>query len=126
MRPIPHPDSEKITRGVRRALPLVSFWSGTIYRSTTERYANSQDLISGAGAKITGARWNPPGQFPAIYGSLTPEIAMAETLEHARYYGVRPWTLMRRVFCAVELDLSRVLNLTAGEVRRRLVVSLSR
>ncbi len=33
---------------------------------------------------------------------------------------------MRRVFCAVELDLSRVLDLTAGEVRRRLVVSQSR
>ncbi len=122
----PHPDSEKITRGVGRALHLVSFWTGTIYRSTTERYASSEDLVSGAGAKITGARWNPPGLFPAIYGSLTPEIAMAETLEHARYYGVRPWTLMRRVFCAVEVELFRVLDLTAGEARRRLVVSQAR
>lgn len=107
-------------------LPMASSWSGIIYRSTTEKYARSEDLISGAGAMKTAGRWNPPGQFRAVYGSLGPEVAMAEVLAQARYYGLEPWRLMRRIFCAIEVELSQVLDLTRGDIRRRLMVSVAR
>lgn len=122
----PHPDFALLSRGMARTLPLTEPWQGIVYRSTSERYANAHDLISGEGAMKAGGRFNPPGAFLAVYGCLSLETAMEETLSQARYYGFEPWTLLRRVFCAVEVDLQRVLDLTRGLVRQRLRVSRQR
>jgi RES domain-containing protein len=42
----------------------------------------SHQVWSGEGARIYGARWNPPG-VPAIYAGTSYAIAMLETLVHA-------------------------------------------
>lgn len=101
-------------------------WSGVVYRSTSPRYATSQNLVTGGGALRHGGRWNPPGAFAAVYGSLTPETAMAEALEHYRYYGLEPWRMGRRVFCPLQVDASSVLDLTEGRLRQRIRVSIGR
>lgn len=61
-----------------------------------------------------------------IYGSLTPETAMAETLAHNRYYGIPLQDAMPRTFVAVAVKLQSVLDLRDGAVRQRLQVSLNR
>jgi hypothetical protein len=48
-----------------------------VYRSSSPPYANRQDLLTGVGSRIAGARWNPPGSFPTVYTSR------AETDSHA-------------------------------------------
>lgn len=61
-----------------------------------------------------------------IYGSLTPETAMAETLAHNRYYAIPLQDAMPRTFVAIAINLQSVLDLRDGAVRQRLQVSLDR
>lgn len=96
-----------------------------IYRSASPRYATSRQLVTGDGAKRFGGRWNPAG-VAAVYGSLTPQIALEETLAHARYYGLPINTSMPRIFVAIRIELSQVLDLTLGNYRRTLRISEKR
>ncbi len=98
---------------------------GTIYRSTSPRYATSSDLVSGAGSRLHGGRWNPIG-VAAVYGSFTPETALAETLAHCRYYGLPVHAAMPRTFVAIEFSLAKVLDLKLGRNRQILGVSQRR
>jgi RES domain-containing protein len=59
----------------------------------------------------------------AVYGSFTPETAMAETLAYSRYFGLPPQAAMPRTFVAVSVRLACVFDLTIGEHRRLLRVS---
>ena len=106
---------------LRRATAL----KGTIYRSTSPRYATSSDLVSGAGSRLHGGRWNPVG-VAAVYGSFSPETALAETLAHCRYYGLPVHAAMPRTFVAVEFVLGKVLDLTQGRNRQMLGISQQR
>lgn len=92
------------------------------YRSATPKYARESDILSGEGSRLNGGRWNPIG-LAAVYASLSPETAMAETLAYYRYYGLPLPQAMPRLFVAVSFHLSAVLDLTDGEVRRRLKIS---
>jgi RES domain-containing protein len=106
-----HPSFELLLRGAQRCLSLAAPWTGTLYRSTGLKYGNGRDLLSGQGSKRYGGRWNSPGSFPTVYGSLSPETAMAECLVHHRYFGIPLTRAMPRIFVAVEADLHRVLDL---------------
>ena len=105
---------------------MTKAWSGVAYRSTSLRYANSGDLLSGLGSQLNGGRWNPIGCCEAIYASTMPDTAMDETLAHHRYYGLPIYTALPRVFCAINVRLTRVLPLIDGQVRRFLRVSYDR
>lgn len=106
-------------------LPLTEEFHGTVYRSTTPKYANEADLLTGAGSKRFGGRWNPIG-IAVVYNSLTPETAMAETLAQQRYYGIPIEDCMPRTFVATSVKLAAVLDLRIGRVRQRLQVSQDR
>ncbi|MEX2286844.1 MAG: RES family NAD+ phosphorylase [Planctomycetaceae bacterium] len=94
----------------------------TAYRSTSPKYANEQDLVTGEGSRQYGGRWNPPG-IAAIYSSLTPETAMAEAIAHARYYGFPVQSIMPRTFVAISFKLQRVLDISDAKLRRKLGIS---
>jgi RES domain-containing protein len=123
---LPHPDFERLRRGVGRCLTFERPWSGTVFRSVTPRYATSADLLSGQGARKHGDRWNPPGSFAVVYTSLTPETALAETLAQFRHYGIPEAQAMPRVFVAISVSLARMLDLTDGKTRHALGVSRDR
>jgi RES domain-containing protein len=99
--------------------------AGTIYRSAAPKYANSTDLLSGEGSRRNGARWNPVG-VAAIYGSLTPQTALEESLAHANYYRLPVHAAMPRTFVAIEFSLELVLDLTEGRNRQALAISETR
>ena len=100
-------------------------FSGTLFRSTAPKYANSSDFLTGEGSRHVGGRWNPMG-IATFYGSMSPEAAMAETLAHIRYYGLPPQSSMPRTFVAVEVEFCAVLDLTDGKIRQSLGVSVDR
>ena len=98
---------------------------GILYRSADPKYADGKDLLSGQGARVHGARWNPIG-IAAVYGAATPELAMAETLAMNRYYGLPIHQALPRIFVAIDVQVSSIIDLTDGATRQRLKISESR
>ena len=108
-----------------RSLPAAGAFTGTVYRSSTPKYATETDLLTGEGSRRSGGRWNPIG-LAVVYVSLTPETALAETLAHNRYYSIPVQDAMPRTFVAISAKLQAVLDLRVGTTRQRLQVSLER
>lgn len=120
-----HPWSGRLLRACAEAARFAAKFEGVIYRAVSPRYAASRDAISGLGAKKYGGRWNPPGEFAAVYGALDPETAMAEALAVQRHYGLPVHGAFPRVFLAVECRLERVVDVTDAKVERALGVNLA-
>jgi RES domain-containing protein len=121
-----HLDSDRLARALKRALPRAAAWTGELYRSASPRYANKDDLLTGSGSKVVGARWNPPNHFRTVYCSLEVETALDEVLAHYRHYKLPLATAMPRVIVALEGRLQQVLDLRDGSTRRLLGVSARR
>jgi RES domain-containing protein len=82
--------------------------------------------LTGLGSKVAGARWNPPGGFPAVYASLDPHTALDEVLAHFRHFGFPIELAMPRLTASVRVRLGRLLDLTHGPTRSPLRVSARR
>lgn len=119
---LPHGDFERLVQRARSLRASSKGWEGIIYRSVSPTFSGNSEITSGVGSAIHGGRWNPVG-VKAVYGSFTPEGAMAEVLKQARYYGLSPARMMPRLFVAVEVKVSLVLDLREGAVRRSLRIS---
>lgn len=118
-----HPRSAELRAAMQNCLKLAAPWSGTIYRFTTVRYANRSDLLSGRGSRASGGRWNPPGQFDCVYGSLEPGTATAESLGMSSAFGIPPAKMRPRMFVAIDLQLQVALDVRDKQVSAFLSVS---
>jgi RES domain-containing protein len=121
-----HRDTDALRRRLRNCLDRATSWEGTVYRATMMEFANRHDLLTGVGSRRFGGRWNPPGRFPAVYGCMEPEAAMAEPLANYRDYGIPASQAMPLVFVAVMVKATAVLDLTSADVMRRVGVSRRR
>ncbi len=119
------PSLEHVKSRLTRLLPSASAFGATLFRSSTPRYSNESDLLTGEGSRRNGGRWNPIG-IGVVYASLTPETAMAETLAHYRHYKIPVEDAMPRTFVALQVRLYAVLDSQLGSVRQRLGVSFDR
>jgi RES domain-containing protein len=119
-------NAERLARAVQRCAELAISWSGELYRSSSPRYANKDDLLSGAGSKTAGGRWNPPKSFRTVYTSLDPHTAIDEALAHFVHFDLPIAKAMPRVLVALDAQLQQVLNLTDDLIRQALRVPLSR
>jgi RES domain-containing protein len=122
----PHPEFDRLTASIVRCMPLVQGWAGDVFRFSLPRWATTTHLLTGAGALQAGGRWHPIGAFKAVYTSLDPETALAESLAHYRRFDVALRDAMPRTLNAIAVKLHRVLDLTDGAVRRHLVFSQAR
>jgi len=123
---VPHPDSPRLSRGIRRCIPLGRRMIGILYRMASVPRANREDLVAGVGSFVTGGRWNPPGVFHALYASLDESTALEEARQQNLRQGVPPWMALPLVLTAIEVDLEPVLDLVDGHTRRTLGVSRKR
>jgi len=119
------PTLDQLKSRLTRLLPSAVAFAESVYRSSTPKYANEWDLLTGEGSTRHGGRWNPIG-MAVVYASLTPETAMVETLANNRYYGIPVEDAMPRTFVAIAVSLQAVLDFRGGLVRQRLQVSLDR
>lgn len=111
-----HPDSDWLGAGIKRCVPLATPWNGSAFRFTTVKYSNRRDLLSGAGARIHGGRWNPPGGFNCVYGSLTAGVAQEESFASYDRYGISRSQMRPMVQVAILLRLQVVMALTLPAV----------
>src|SRR5260370_3997884 len=121
-----HPDTNRLALAFAKCRAYSTSWSGELYRTSSLRYANKDDLLSGAGSKSAGARWNAPNRFRAVYTSLDPHTAIDEALAHFLYYGFPIAQTMPRVIVSLQAHLRHVLDMTDRHVRRLLGVSEGR
>jgi len=118
-----HPESDRLRRALERISPRGIRWQGIVYRSSSPRYANKHDLLTGVGSRTAGGRWNPPNSFRTVYSSLDPHTALDEVLAHFRYYNLPIESAMPRVTVSVMTRLQHVLDITNGTTRSALRVS---
>ncbi len=122
----PHPGFRGLRSAMARLRSEVTPWSGVIYRFEAPMYAGANEVVSGRGSLMHGARWNAPGSFAAVYGSLHPETPLKEVQGHAARFGIPFSARLPRTLVAVQVMLHEVLDLNDGDLRRRLRVSRRR
>lgn len=120
-----HEEAEGIASRARGLKRRARRFRGVIYRSVEPEYARREDRLQGIGAAQFGGRWNPIG-LAALYGSTSVESATAEALAKVRHYGFDDERALPRTIFVMEAKLTRVLDLTDGDIRRRLRVSEAR
>jgi RES domain-containing protein len=118
-----HADTDLIQVRMRQCVAFAGPWAGCIFRFATVRYANRTDFLAGLGSKKHGGRWNPPGLFNCVYGSLDPQTALAESQATFLAYGIPLDRARPRVLASVSLKLQSVLDLTAHGCLRILRVT---
>jgi RES domain-containing protein len=108
-----HPDYENLETALSRLVEqkLLRPWSGIIYRFCKQRYAKSEDLLSGLGAKRYGGRFGRPGGFPIVYGSTSAELALRESEENFRKAGIELWEACPLVVASIMVRLTRVIDM---------------
>jgi RES domain-containing protein len=117
-----HPRAEEFTELIRRQDRLLRAWTGVMYRFQTVKFPTPEEILSGEGARRTGARWNPRG-IRTLYGSTADDVALEECKAMESYYGVP--SVSPRLLVAIRVDVKRMLNLTAPKVRNALGLHVS-
>lgn len=100
-------DEEALNR-VNSMLPLR--WSGTVFRHTTAR----RDPLSGAGARLSGGRWNPKDLFETLYLASPAQACVAELerLAHSQDVAVSDLLAVPRLLHTIEVVELPVLDLS--------------
>jgi len=106
--------SEALVARVDR-LDRVSF-QGTAYR----RIEPTRDPLSGAGARITGGRWNPPESFSVLYLGLDTDVVTAEFQRLAARQARALADFLPRRLYTYAVQLVAVLEVTGSVVREEL------
>ena len=117
-----YPEYERIFKELQQCRDTSLPWSGVFFRSTSPHHYSRTEILSGEGSATSGGRWNPRG-IKAVYGSLSSETAMAETLQYFRYHRIPIEKAMPRLFVAIKVSVSRSLDLRDSDRLRTLGVS---
>lgn len=104
---------------LRRAYRSLAKLNASAFRSAGVKYANEEDMISGAGASCNGGRWNPPGVL-AVYDSLDPVTAVKEAYQEFLKYGFAASCMKPRVMAGLDLNVTLLLDLTNSIVRQKI------
>ena len=94
-------------------------FQGTVYRHLSSQHGS----LDTSGSLKAGGRWNPKGEFGALYTALTEETALAELQRLAERQGLSLGELAPRDLAAIRVALSRVLDLTDKEILAQLGIT---
>ncbi len=83
-----------------------------------------RDPLSGEGALRYGGRWNPEGEFEALYASLSEAALRAEMERQLARSGVPRLRFFPRRVVELEVEFEKMADLTRASTRRRLGITL--
>ncbi len=96
---------------------------GRALETTVHRHISSQyDTLDSSGSLRAGGRWNPKGEFGALYTALDEETALAELLRLAQRQGLTLDDLAPRDLVDVQVSLTKVLDLTDKKILEQIGV----
>lgn len=112
----PNPRYAEFVFRLGKISPKPAPWTGVTFRSVELEHASAEQILSGEGSFRYGGRWNAPETFPVIYSSTRPGTAVEEAFQLAQDYDLLPDDLKPRLTCGIEWKLSRVIDLTGGNL----------
>jgi RES domain-containing protein len=89
-------------------------FSAVCYRCTEPQFANQ--IVSGSGSQLHGARWTPKNSFPTVYVCQTVEVALQEYLARARRMKLPDYKSLPMVMAWVRVRAANLLDTTDAEV----------
>lgn len=110
---------------IHRALITASGFKGYGYRNVPLLYSTKRDILSTERTKERGGRYNFKAQFDALYLSCDPLTCLEESTHAGTASGFDLAGRFPRVVASVEINLSKVLDLTNYKVRRSIGISKS-
>ncbi|HEX7861898.1 MAG TPA: RES family NAD+ phosphorylase [Verrucomicrobiae bacterium] len=92
------------------------------YRCTEPKFAN--EIVSGLGSQLYGARWTPKGSFATVYLCETAEAALQEYLARGRRMKIPDHKALPMVMAAVTVKVGNLLDGTNAEVEKAVRIYL--
>lgn len=124
----PHPEYTLLHARCRAFRALAKPFESHVVRCTQLPFARPEDLVSGVGSLLNGARFNASDSFPALYTALDAQTAVAEFFGTFGQYGLPaeavPDNLKSPMILAhLNCRLQRVLDLRDRAVRNALEIT---
>jgi RES domain-containing protein len=119
----PEPGVQELFDAIALCMPDAVDLDEVVFRSASVQFANAVDFLSGAGAAAFGGRWNPRG-IEAAYASLSIQTATNEAFQNILKHGFPASSIRPRVFAGAQVQLHAMLDLTDGNIQKRLGFTL--
>ena len=110
----PHPNFSEIKEALQKLSKKGKRFSGACYRCTQPQFADQ--IVSGLGSALHGARWTPRDSFPTVYLCDTVEAALQEFLARARRLKLPDHKSLPMVMAWVKVKAVNLLDTTDPEI----------
>jgi len=109
-----HPDFDEIKQAIQKLARKGRSFSAVCYRCTEPQFA--EQIVSGLGSQLHGARWTPKNSFPTVYLCETVEAALQEYLAGARRMKLPDHKSPPMVMAWVKVKAANLLDTTDAEI----------
>lgn len=113
-----------IEQKIQNLISKAISFDGICFRVASQRYATQKELLSTKGS-LSGGRFNFKGTFGVLYLSCDPHTCLEEATRAAEAYLIDVANGMPRTTAAIEVKLSKVLDLTDSKIRRAVGINQS-
>lgn len=100
-------------------------YDGEVYRSVRLKDANPRNVLSTEGTKKWGGRYNYKDSFDVLYVSCDPHTCLEESTYASMNIGISLAGQLPRTVVPIQVHLSKVMDLTNAETRRRIGIKES-
>lgn len=106
----PHPNFDEIKKAIEKLSKQGKPFSAVCYRCTEPQFANQ--IVSGLGSHLHGARWTPKNSFPTVYLCETVEAALQEYLARGRRMKLPDYKSLPMVMAWIKVKAAYLLDTT--------------
>ena len=110
----PHANFKEIKKALEKYSGRGKSFAAVCYRCTQPKYIDQ--ITSGLGSQIHGARWTPKNSFPTVYLCESAEAALQEYLARARRMRLPDYKSLPMVMAWVKVKVAKLLDTTDSEV----------
>src|SRR5438876_1394454 len=109
-----HSNFDAIKQAIQKLSKKGRAFSAVCYRCTEPQFADQ--IASGLGSQLHGARWTPKNSFPAVYLCDSIEAALQEYLARGRRMRLPDYKSLPVVTAWLEVKTANMLDTTDAEV----------